>query len=64
MILSEYCAAGPYKVTAYRLPNQPPSSLLPAALALTPSYLIFKFSYTDRHITHACMRMLQPTANS
>jgi hypothetical protein len=35
MILSEYFAVGPYRVTAFRLSNQ--------------------------HITHACMRMLQPT---
>jgi hypothetical protein len=35
MILSEYFAVGPYRVTAFRLSNQ--------------------------HITHACLRMLQPT---
>ncbi len=51
MISLEYCAAGPYRVTAYRLPQYPTSPpSLAATISLTASFLILKFSYADIHM--------------
>ncbi len=51
-------------ISSAPVPNQPPPLSLAATISLTASYLILKFSYADIHITHACLHMLQPTANS
>ncbi len=68
MISLEYCAAGPYRVTAYRLPQYPTS---PPPLSLAPpSALRHLYSFSSLAMQTYTLRMhvcvcysLQPIVN-